>query len=63
MEQCTLVQNTNTLPVFNCKTNNWLKSFDVNENELYLIIKNLNANKATIGMIYLFEWYNYVGSR
>ena len=54
-EQCTLVQNTSTLPVFNFKTNNRLKSFDINKNELYLIIKNLNANKATIRMIYLFE--------
>ena len=47
-EQCTLVQNTSTLPVpvLNFKTNNWLKSFDINENDLHLIIKNLNANKA-----------------
>ena len=45
-EQCTLVQNTSTLPVFNFKTNNRLKSFDINENDLHLIIKNLNANKA-----------------
>ena len=47
-EQCTLVQNTSTLPVpvMNFKTNNWLKSFDINENDLHLIIKNLNANKA-----------------
>ena len=33
-EQCTLVQNTSTLPVFNFKTNNRLKSFDINENDL-----------------------------
>ena len=46
MEQCALVQNASTLPVFNFKTNNWLKSFDINENHLHLIIKNLNANKA-----------------
>ena len=45
-EQCTLVQNTSTLPVFNFKTNNGLKSFDINENDRHLIIKNLNANKA-----------------
>ena len=46
MEQCTLVQNTSTLPAFNFKTNNRLKSFDINENDLHLIIKNLNTNKA-----------------
>ena len=45
-EQCTLVQNTSTLPVFNFKTNNRLKSIDINENDLHLIIKNLNPNKA-----------------
>ena len=45
-EQCTLVHNTSTLPVFNFETNNRLKSFDINENDLHLIIKNLNANKA-----------------
>ena len=45
-KQCTLIQNTSTLPVFNFKTNNRLKSFDINENDLHLIIKNLNANKA-----------------
>ena len=57
-EQCTLVQNTSTLPVFNFKTNNWLKSFGINENDLHVIIKNLNANKAhgwdiSTGMIQL----------
>ena len=46
MEQCTLVQNTSTLPAFNFKTNNRLKSFDINENDLHLIIKNLNTNKV-----------------
>ena len=46
MEQCTLVQNTSTLPVFNFKTNNRLKSFDINENDLHLLIKNVNVNKA-----------------
>ena len=45
-EQCTVVQNTVTLPVFNFKTNNRLKSFKINENGLLLIIKNFNANKA-----------------
>ena len=45
-EQCTLVQNTSTLPVFNFKTNNRLKSFDINENDLHLLIKNVNVNKA-----------------
>ena len=45
-EQCTLVQNTSTLPVSKFKTNKRLKSFDINENYLLLIIKNLNTNKA-----------------
>ena len=45
-EQCTLIQNTSTLPVFNFKTKNWLKSLDTNENDFHLIIKNFNANKA-----------------
>ena len=45
-EQCSAVQNTSTLPVFNVKTNNRLKSFEINENDLLLIIKNLSANKA-----------------
>ena len=38
-EQCTAVQNTITLPVFNFKTNNRLKSFEINENDLLSIIK------------------------
>ena len=29
-KQCTLIQHTSTLPVFNFKTNNRLKSFDIN---------------------------------
>ena len=45
-EQCTLVQNTGTLPVFNFKTNNRLKSFGINENDLHLLIKNVNVTKA-----------------
>ena len=35
-EQCTLVQNTSTLPVFNFKTNNCFKSFNINENDLQI---------------------------
>ena len=54
-EQCTLVQNTGALPVFNFKTNNRLKSIDINENDLHLIIKNLNSNKAHGVIIYLLE--------
>ena len=45
-EQCILVQNASTLPVFNFKTNKRLKSFENNENDLLLIIKFFNANKA-----------------
>ena len=40
VKQCTVVQNTSTLPVFNFKTNNRLKSFDINKNDLHLILKN-----------------------
>ena len=46
MEQCALVQNTTAVPVFNFKTNDRLNSFEVNEKDLLLIIKNLNANNA-----------------
>ena len=35
-EQCTLVQNTSTLLVFNFKTNNCFKSFNINENDLQI---------------------------
>ena len=54
-EQCTLVQNTSTLPVFNFKTNNRLKSFKINENDLLLVIKHLMPIKPMVEMIYLFE--------
>ena len=46
VEQCMLVQNTSTLPVFNFKRNNQLKSLEINENGLLLVIKNHSANKA-----------------
>ena len=51
-KQCILVQNTSTLPAFNFKTNSRLKSFEINENDLLLlIIKTLNANKP-------YGWYD-----
>ena len=44
--QCTLVQNTSSLPVFNFEINNRLKPFEIHKNDLLLIRKNLNARKA-----------------
>ena len=34
------------LPIFNFKTNNRLKSFEISKKDLLLIIKNLNVDKA-----------------
>ena len=42
-EQCTLLQNASTVPVFDFKTNNQLKSF---KKWPSFKIKNLNSNKA-----------------
>ena len=44
--QCILVQNKRTVPVFNFETTNRLKSFEINHNDLFLIIKNFIANKG-----------------
>ena len=44
--QCSLVKNASTIPSLGYKTDERLNYFDINENEIISIIKNLNANKA-----------------
>ena len=44
--QCTPVKNTSTLPKFKYRIDKRLNSFTINENNIFLIIKNLNADKA-----------------
>ena len=49
--QSTPVKNANALPKFKYRTDKRLNSFTINENNIFLIIKNLNADKA-------HEWDN-----
>ena len=49
--QCTPVKNANVLPKFKYRTDKRLNPFTINENNIFLIIKNLNADKA-------HEWDN-----
>ena len=49
--QCIPVENTSTLSKFKYRTDKRLNSFTINENSIFLIIKNLNADKA-------HEWNN-----
>ena len=44
--QCTPVKNASTLPNFKYRSDKRLNSFIINENGIFLIIKNLNADKA-----------------
>ena len=44
--QCTPVKNASTLPKFKYRTDKRLNSFTINENDIFLIIKNLNADKV-----------------
>ena len=44
--QCSLVKNASTVPSLEYKTDERLNYFDINENEILSIIKNLNASKA-----------------
>ena len=59
--QCTPVKNASALPKFKYRTDKRLNSFTINENDIFLIIKNLNADKAhgwdniSIRMIQLCE--------
>ena len=53
--QCTLVQNTNTLPAFNFKSTNRLKSFEINKSDLLLIIENRNINKTLVFILFFFS--------
>ena len=58
---CTPVKNASALPKFKYRTDKRLNSFTINENDIFLIIKNLNADKAhgwdniSIRMIQLCE--------
>ena len=44
--QCSLVKNESTLPNLEYKTNERLSYFEINENYILSIIKNLNASKT-----------------
>ena len=44
--QCTAIKNSSKLPNFSYKTEKRLTSFDIKDDDILLIIKNLNVNKA-----------------
>ena len=44
--QCTPIKNGSKLPNFSYKTEKTLTSFDIKDDDILLIIKNLNVNKA-----------------
>ena len=44
--QCSLAKNASTLPNLEYKTDERLNLFDINRNNIFSIMKNLNANKA-----------------
>ena len=44
--QCTPVKNASALPKFKYRTDKRLNYFTINENDIFLIIKNLHADKA-----------------
>ena len=44
--QCSLVKNGRSLPNFEYKTDEQLNYFEINENDILSIIKNLNTSKA-----------------
>ena len=44
--QCTPVKNASTLAKFKYRTDKLLNSFTINENDIFLFIKNLNADKG-----------------
>ena len=44
--QCTPVKNANTLPKFKYRADKRLNSFTINGNDIFLIIKNFNTDKA-----------------
>ena len=46
VEQCAPVKNATTLPKFKYRIDKPLNSSKINENDIFLIIKNLNADKA-----------------
>ena len=44
--QCTPVKNASTLPKFKYRTDKRLNSFTIDENDIFLITRNLDAGKA-----------------
>ena len=44
--QCSLIKNVSTLPNLEYKTDKRLNYFEINEDDILSIIKNLKANKA-----------------
>ena len=44
--QCTPIKNSNKLPNFSCKNEKILSSFDIKDDDILLIIKYLNVDKA-----------------
>ena len=46
--RCTPVKYVITLPKFKYRTDKHLNSFAVNENDIFLIVKNLNVEKAHV---------------
>ena len=44
--QCSPISNSRKLLVFNYKTEHRLNYFEIDEDHVYLIIKNINSNKA-----------------
>ena len=44
--QCTPFQNSSASPKFKYRTDKHLNSFAINKNDIFLIIKNLNADKV-----------------
>ena len=44
--QCTPLQNSSSLPTFYLRTDETLSSLNVNDDDIFAIIKNLNPNKS-----------------
>ena len=51
--QCSPVVNYNTLPNFSYETEKPLSDIEIKENDILLIIKNLNMNKAHIWDVFI----------
>ena len=57
--QCSSVKNASDLPNIKYKTDEWLNSIEINENDILSVIKNLNAWRLMGGLKYRLEWSNY----